>query len=275
MDHIMNIKTQFRFPPEIKLEANSLAEVWLEIQWQLEVGESFQFKTDPGFDIAIGAFYANVKNHQYGHRIALEAAQIPSQMLPHAVRYQFRPSPDGWPLLQLGPGVATVNFTTDYTWETFKQAALFLRTQLINSYEETLKTQALILRYRNAIPFSHSSENTQDFLANFLNLQVQYPSSIPGAAAFSNRPEVMNVALSFALREPNGKGAIKFATGVTNKTVEALVFDFEVSSDKSDVPDLNNEGQYEEWLTKSHSVIHDWYFSIIDGDLRNKYEGKE
>ena len=46
---------------------------------------------------------------------------MPDEFTPHIVHHRFRVSPDGWPLLQVGPGVFTVNDTANYRWTEFEK----------------------------------------------------------------------------------------------------------------------------------------------------------
>ena len=64
------------------------------------------------------------------------------------------------------------------------------------------------------------------------------------------------------------------STTQEEKEVEAVIFDLEVSSNENKPPSLYNATEFDDWLISAHRVIHDWYFSLIDGSLRNQFEGK-
>ncbi|MBK9746859.1 MAG: TIGR04255 family protein [Chloroflexi bacterium] len=267
---------QFHFEEDIHLVKNSLVEAWLEIQWHLEDAPETGLKLDPDFDIAIGLFNQHVKD-KFPFRKPLDAARIPSEMLPHVVRYQFRKSDQDWPILQLGPGVATVNSTYDYTWPSFRDQALYLREKITASYEYPLKPKAIILRYRNALSFNYNSGDVLRFLEQSLHISLRYPLSIPGVAAGMDSPSGLNMISSFDLREDIGKGTLQIATGKYKPETEetdAIIFQLEVAANESNVPSLDNESKFAEWLNLAHRVLHDWYFSLIDGTLRTQFEGK-
>jgi uncharacterized protein (TIGR04255 family) len=271
---------KFNFPPDIKLKNNPLIEAWLEIRWQLVPGDVANFMRDPGFPFALGAFYKNIKN-EFGYREDLEASHAPDEMLPYVVRHRFRPDKDKWPVLQLGPGVASVNFVDSYSWNAFSDLALYLREKLLDAYGETeLKTQAVTLRYRNGEPFEYSSNNLLDFLRQNLNTSIALPVRIPGSVSSLPWPTSINVNSTFELIEPKGTGAVRFGTGKRgivseSKKDELLIWELEVSSRNPDAPNLNEKTEFVNWLTLAHSVIHEWFFSMVEGPLFRKYKDEE
>ncbi len=277
---------KFHFPSEIKLERNPLVEAWLDIRWELEPSELSDLprsRIDPGFPFALGVFYEGIKD-QFGVREPLPATNVPVEMLPYVVRYRFRVSPDGWPLLQLGPGVATVNFTRPYTWEDLKEKALYLREKLLHAYGETkLQLQSLSLRYRNAVPFDHETNDLLAFLSRNLYISVTTPPHVPGKIASTDSPSEVNLVLVYDLLDPVGKGSLRFVTGEETSqdsesdqsaTKPVLVFELAVQSQGDDVPELAAKDAFEQWLTSAHAVIHEWFFALIEGPLRHKYESE-
>ncbi|MCL4296519.1 MAG: TIGR04255 family protein [Anaerolineae bacterium] len=275
--------SKFHFPVDIKLTSKPLAEAWLDIRWQLEHSSDVPgFMRDPGFPFALGAFYNSIKK-KFRHREDLDTSNAPLDMLPYVVRHRFRPGEDEWPVLQLGPGVASVNYVGSYTWDDFRKLALYLRQNLLDAYSETeLKTQAITLRYRNIEPFDYSSNNLFDFFKKNLNTSIQLPHYIPGSISSSAWPTSINMVSTFDLLEPKGKGTLRLGTGIKaakesdeEKKEMVLIWELDVSSKADDVPKLNEEAEFADWLDSAHSVIHEWFFSLIEGPLYKKYKGEE
>lgn len=276
--------SKFHFPPEIKLESSPLLEAWFEIRWKLEPGVTPDFVRDPSFPFALGVFFKSVQN-EFGYREDLDASRAPEEMLPHVVRHRFRPGEGGWPLLQLGPGVATVNFTHPYTWNDFYQKVLYLREKLLEAYAETeLKTQLVALRYRNGVVFEYSSNSLLDFLNQNLNTSIALPSRIPGPVSSITWPISADIALRFDIEEPKGRGILRFVSGTRRQEDpdtgqetrdNMLMWQLEVLSRDNDAPEINGEDQFAQWLTSAHMVAHEWFFSLIDGNLLKKFKGEE
>lgn len=270
------------FSSEITLIEAPLLEAWVEIRWKLTPTEQGLFN-DPGYPIAPGIFYSSVKD-KYNRMEPLDASEAPINFLPHVVRHQFRPAEGSSHLLQLGPGVASANFLTDYSWDDFKQICLYLRKNLTQAYEDyPIEAENVILRYRNAFDFEYSSGNLLDFLSNTLNTTVQLPEYIPGVFGSKSFPTGTGINFTFDLKYPKSTGTLKFNTG--NRiikdaddnvvdTIETTVVQFEVSSGGEDVPNIANEDNYSSWLDMAHSVIHEWFFSIVEGELLKSIEAK-
>lgn len=110
---------------------------------------------------------------------------------------------------------------------------------------------------------------------------MKKPVSIPGDAGKSEAPTALNFGITFDLHEEVGQGTIKIATGKrreadmsgTEREFEAIIFEVEVRSNPDNSPSLYNIKAYEYWLTLAHLVLHDWYFSLIEGPIRDELEG--
>lgn len=273
---------KFHFPQDLDLVSPPLSEAWLEVRWKLEALGPPGIMTDPGFPIALGVFYAGVKD-KYRVRVDLETSRAPLEITPHQVRHQFRTGEDGWPLLQLGPGVASVNFSSTYDWDSFLIVAQYLRKNLLEAYSEThLEKDLIVLRYKNVEPFNYTSKEISRFLKTKLNTSLKIPKHIPGPTASRSSPTNASLKLAFDLKTPKGTGTITIATGQrregpkseNKKPLEIVLWQTEIASGGEDAPDLYDEDDFTNWLSLAHSVSHEWFYSFIDGDLLNKYQDK-
>jgi len=265
---------KLHFPTDIKLKNNPIVEAWLELRWNLQTGDAPNILLDPLYPFALGVFYNSVKD-QFKETEVLPASSMPDGFLPYLVQRRFRAEKDGWPLLQLGPGIATVNFAKSYSWTEFKEKALYLREKVINAYQPNkLGTNALILHYRNSHLFEYSVNNTFEFLEN-LNTHIHLPSNIPGSAISSEFPSQSKILFQFNLNEPKGIGQIQIGSGITgnnlDKNDEIIIWELEVGSVTPDVPDLADQSGFSTWLENAHSILHEWFFSMIDGKLYKEF----
>jgi uncharacterized protein (TIGR04255 family) len=279
-----DLNVSFAYPPDIDLRLPPLIEAWLEIRWVLETKDSSpNLRRDRHFPIALGRFYEKILD-RFPYPNELDTAQLPLDMSPYIVRHQFRREEDGWPLVQLGPGIATINFNENYDWKSFKKEVLFIRSALSDTYQETrFESERLALRYRNAEPFEYTSNSMLEFFQNNLNTSLRLPEHIPGASGNNNFISGANLFLSFNLRVPRAIGSIRFATAkrrvidqTSGKSSEkdAILWQLEVVSEPGHAPAIQTEGHFATWLEAAHDVTHDWFFSTIDGPLRKKYEGE-
>jgi len=277
-----NSPLHFHFPRDIEVKSNPLLEAWLEIRWQLEPGPLPDQKRDPAFPFALGVFYNSIRD-TFPYKRDLDASRLPPDMLPYVVRHQFWKAENEWPILQLGPGVASVNFTKPYNWDLFKEKALYLRDKLLDAYENAdLGVQSLTLRYRNGVPFDYRDNDYLGFLRENLNTSLTMPDHIPGAVSTSAWPIDGIIRLVYDLLAPAGKGTLQIASATrkqpdpsTGEVIEQgyLLWQLEVQSEGSNAANLSSEAEYSAWLTSAHAVIHEWFFSLIEGPLFDQYKG--
>lgn len=274
-------KLKTYFPQNIELKSSPLVEAWLEVRWKISKEDQPGFGTDERYPFALGPFYESIKA-RFPHAEDREASRAPIDLLPHVVRHQFRVSKNGSPMLQLGPGVASANYIKEYTWKDFKKTAEYLRAKLLDAYSGELTAELLALRYRNAIPFEYSSENLLSYLKEYLNTEIVLPRFLPGKLSDSEFPATANVTFSFTLPYPKGIGSVTIASGFKKdadaetkeiKQSEHLLFELEVISKENIESLLKDRAAFADWLTASHTIIHEWFFSLIDGRLRREFEG--
>ena len=115
------------FLEDINLSKPPLGEAWLEIKWNPKTSHS-------QYPFTLGVFREKVKG-VFSTVVSLEQANIPADLVPHVVRYKFEKVSDDYPVIQLGPAIASVNFTSPYSWKEFKNTARYLRENLIQSFE--------------------------------------------------------------------------------------------------------------------------------------------
>jgi uncharacterized protein (TIGR04255 family) len=265
----------FRHPSNVKLSNPPLVEAWLEVRWELEPIAPPHVMRDPAFAFALGRFYEGIKD-RFPVREPLEAAEMPEQTLPYVVRYRFRVRNDKWPLLQIGPGIASVNVVTDYSWTSFSQEAANLRKALLQAYEDVpLKWTVIALRYRNVEIFDYESNNALDFLKHKLNISFNLPTGIPGEVSKLQSPSAINSKIEFELQEPNAVGALQTATVLKNAESDlpekAMLWELSVVSKDEKTPNISQEGEFMRWLDAAHAVIHEWFLSLTKGELLEKY----
>ena len=121
------------------LKNKPLVEAIFELRWKLEDDKNaIGIKKDPHYKILVGRVYDNVKGN-YPYYSQLPTAHMPDEIAGYVVQHQFRKAKDKWPLIQLGPGIITLNSTNDYVWENFEKNMLDLLDVLFKSYPESHK----------------------------------------------------------------------------------------------------------------------------------------
>lgn len=278
-----SIKSQFAFPQDISLQASPLIEAWLEIHWQLKSGSPGDYERliDPGYPFALGVIYEKIKD-LFAYKEELPTNKIPADMTPRMVRYRFRKEEGEWPLVQLGPGIATINFTKPYAWNEFKNKALYLRQNLEDAYNQPdFKLEKLILRYRNAFEFDFKENDLLEFLSTNLNLSLRTSNHIPGIISTNSWPSDINLRMSYDLQGSAGRGSLQFTTArrtkfdeisEKNEPVPIVLLELEIQSLEDSAAEINTMEGFEQWITSAHAIIHEWFFALIEGPLHNHFK---
>ena len=106
---------ELKYPP--------IVEAIVEVTWALETASS-PMPIDPHYQLLLGSFYDRIKK-DYPYHQTLPLAAVPDEVTGPAVKHRFRVDKDKWPLIQIGPGIMTVNETEKYTtFEKFKPLAV-------------------------------------------------------------------------------------------------------------------------------------------------------
>jgi uncharacterized protein (TIGR04255 family) len=249
------------------LKNKPLVEAILEIKWQLANDPAGPL-IDPHYRLFVGRFYDRVMK-EYPVYEALPTAAIPDEMAAYVAQYRFRLKENGWPLIQIGPGILTLNDTDSYLWPDFEKRATWALERLFESYPGKLQIESLLLRYIDAVEVDFSKENVIAFLRDKLKITVTYPQSLFQSGQVEHAPTAHVLQSAFHSRTPEGTVQLKFARGKV-KEKEALVWETLTSSSGSDLPPLPDH--FPGWLSAAHAITDDWFFKLIDGELLRRFE---
>jgi uncharacterized protein (TIGR04255 family) len=254
------------------LKNKPLIEALLEVKWgQPPVRPSGQELLmtplssslgDPHYRVLLGRFSERVQA-DYPHYEQLATAQLPDSFVTQQVQHRFRVSPDGWPLLQLGPGIMTVNETKSYSWQDFGarcEKAFVLLSELHPAKGE-FKPNSFLLRYINGVEADFSKESVFTFLRDKLKTSI----SVPVPTKEPANPVAFNWQATFPVTAPNGLMTLRFALGRLSENAAATALIWETLLHSTTVTDFSN------WLTEAHDVIEDLFFRLIEGELEERF----
>lgn len=257
-------------PEREDLENKPLVEAIFELQWALQVTDSNGI--DPGFRILLGRFYDRIR-HEYPILENLPQALIPEELMGRLVRHRFRVSKEGWPLLQVGPGVLSVNETEGYTWDGFRPRVIQALKALFDSYPtdiHQLQITQVLLRYLDAIPFDREKPLLQ-FLREFLHTTVELDPCLFQKPQDATSPSGLNLSLLFKLPELPGEVATTFNLGMRNEK-PSVIWDTQILARGSDIPKMQED--YESWLERAHDFAGRWFRTLSRGPLYESFRSK-
>ena len=249
------------------LKNKPLVEAILEVKWQLPNLPTAP-QIDPHYRLFVGRFYDRVRE-EYPVYEALPSAGIPDEMAAYIAQYRFRLKENGWPLIQIGPGMLTLNDTDSYIWPDFEKRASWVLERLFASYPGKLQISSLVLRYIDAVHQDFSKQDVTDFLRDKLKITIGYPNSLFEGELVEPAPTALVLQSAFRSKTPKGTAKLKFARGKVRGN-PALIWETSISSSGPDLPPLPDH--FAAWLSGAHQITDDWFFKLIDGELLRRFE---
>src|SRR5712692_230917 len=236
-----------------------LVESIAEIKW----GQEGQ--PDPAYPIIVGRLFERLKT-EYPSIEDLPITMVPAEMTVHQVRHRFRKTRDGWPLVQIGPGVLTVNDTDAYHWEDFSRQVKDVLPHLyaVHPSAETLSITSLLLRYINAVVFDYSSNNVLQFLAEKLRVSVSFAGPLLNETGVRHHPQSAALQVVFPVPTPAGALVLLVGTG-KHKGQNAIVWEIHFRSLGAEIPKLPDA--FPAWLEGAHAIIEKWFLEMVKGEL--------
>ncbi|MBI5344411.1 MAG: TIGR04255 family protein [Deltaproteobacteria bacterium] len=254
-----------------ELKNKPLVEAILEIRWGLQ-GVSPGTQIDPHYKLLLGRLFDRMLK-DYPEHEQLPTANIPDEMVGHVVQHRFRVAANSWPLVQVGPGVFTVNSTADYKWPDFRPRVLSAIGKLYDAHPKVgeLKVTNLILRYIDAVDFDYGAANVFEFMKDKLKLNISMPDNLFKGTDVESKPNGLTWQCAFKCERPKGIINVRFATGQKGST-PALVWETTVQSAEDDLPEMPKD--FEGWLDAAHEITDDWFFKMIEGELERRFSGE-
>lgn len=226
---------------------------------------------DPSYDLLVGRL-SNSISSLYPFHEKLPSATIPADIAPFLIQHRFRNSKDGWPLVQMGAGILTLNDVTNYRWSDFCHSAITLLNILfeIHPQKSELRAESLSLRYLDAEPFDYTSADALRFLREKLKINFELPRTLFQGDQAGERPEGVNFQIVYPSKRPKGVVQLKVGTGNIPDR-RAIIWETSVLSRGQDVVNLPSGA--EEWLEAAHALTHDWFSKLVEGELMRRYSG--
>jgi len=259
--------------PRKKLKDKPLVEAILELKWELPAQASPGMEGDPHYRLLLGRFSERVEI-DYPFHEPLPTAQIPDAMAAHMVQHRFRRSEGKWPLVQIGPGIMTVNDTDGYTWDDFNNRCVEAVRNLLDAHpaKEKFAVEDLTLRYIDAVTVDFSQESVFQFLQERMKTSISLPDSLFEGGRVSANPKVFDWQVSFPQDDPGGLVALRFAVGLRSGK-PALIWETLVQAGHERIPAIPDG--FSVWLGKAHELTDDWFFKLIEGELERRFSGEE
>lgn len=258
--------------PRKDLKNKPLVEAILELKWMLPTQVTPGMEGDPHYRLLLGRFSERVEN-DYPFHESLPTAQVPDVMAAHMAQHRFRTGDGKWPLVQIGPGIMTVNETDGYTWDDFKNRCVKAVENLFNAHpaKQKFTVQDLTLRYIDAVEVDFTQESVFKFLKEKMKTEISLPVALFNGGRVNGNPKVFNWQASFPHEDPGGLVTLRFAVG-QRRGKPALIWETLVQADRDQIPAIPDG--FSTWVGKAHDLTDDWFFKLIEGDLERRFSGE-
>jgi uncharacterized protein (TIGR04255 family) len=252
------------------LSHKPLVEALFEFHWKIQE-EGAGLKKPSRSGLLIGAFYERLIK-EYPFYEPLPAASLPTDMAENIPQHRFRVKENEWPLVQIGPGILSVNETTKYTWEDFVKRVNDVMDIFYTVYplvDEKINPSFVVLRYIDSIPFDFTINDALDFASTKMHLNVKFADKIISESAINKTPKALDLRFSFDSNKPKGD----FAFRLYNSTVEKKDFLSWDTFVKTKIETANDTLKWlKKWLEEAHELNDSWFFSLIEGELLEKFK---
>ena len=264
--------------PHKDLKNKPLVEAILEVKWQLAqpgqmsgVPQMALSAVDPHYRLLLGRLFDRFQKEYPVHE-PQPAATLPDELVSHVVQHRFRAAKDDWPLVQVGPGILTLNETQRYTWTDFQNRAKEAVVRLFDAHPNVgeLRIQSLVLRYIDAVEFNYQEESAFAFLKDKLKVGISLPPSLFQDTGVGDLPRSFSWQATFQCSKPRGSLHVSFATG-RKEGKPAILWETTVHSAVDELPDMPDG--FPSWLDVANETTHDWFFKLIEGELERRFNG--
>lgn len=242
-----------------KLPNAPLLEVIFELKWSVESQEELN-----KCQYLHGDIYAKIRE-KYPYRELLVPAIVPIEAYRHQPAHRFRVARNDYPLVQVGPGILTINTTDEkYEWKEYKQWVLEAVHNLIEVYPFSVNIPlSLSLRYFDFLPFNFREQDVYKFLSENLHTVVQQQF-------FDNSSLPLSVNVNFNYATEFGEFLVNITKG-SNKGKEGLILQFNMSN-KDVSPD---ESQIQKWLDDAYQICSNTFKNMTKGKLYETFNKNE
>lgn len=251
-----------------------LIEAIFELHWELQQDPRTKALRDPSYPMMYGRLYEQLKA-DLPYVEDLPSVQVQPEANPYVVRHRMRKEKNGYPLMQIGPGIATVNAAKGYSWSSFKGYILKLAAlipELFPTPSAPLNFMKCELRYFNGVRCDIQKENPLAILADKLHVKISMDPEIFSLNEVIDQPNAVNFNVAYPLMKPKGHLALSAHLGQM-EGLPAYLFQTQVVSIGETVP-IDAQG-FETWASNAHDVAENCFMALCKGKLMDKFRGEE
>ncbi|ELR97601.1 TIGR04255 family protein [Gloeocapsa sp. PCC 73106] len=246
-----------------KLTNKPLVEAIFEINWHFSLSEDSL--TSLNYQRLVGSFFEKIQ-HDYP---IYQPISNSLEVIPEKIQHRFCKDNNEDPILQLGLGIFTINSPSYSEWHDFKIEILkYIDIFNLSQLNLNLSIKSIALRYIDLFNINLVQENIQEFLAQKLKTTIKIESSLFKNQRVKNLPQAFKLKLIFPCENPQGMMHFNLAKGHRSEQ-DIIICDYGIQSQSDDLSLFRKSP--EQWLDESHTVAHDWFFALVEGELLENF----
>jgi uncharacterized protein (TIGR04255 family) len=240
-----------------KLPKAPLLEVIFEVIWAVKTKQDLT-----KCEYLHGDLFARLSN-TYPYREMLIPHEIPIEACVNTPAHRFRVGKDAYPLVQVGPGILTVNSNDDmYVWENYEKWCIDAYKNLSEIYNFTNTDQInFSLKYFDFFPFNFKDNDVNKYLSDFFHIELNQ--------TFLNEtgtPSSVNVGFFYDIEL--GKISIRIIKGINSKKQTGIIIDTSLSTKLND-PDIDI---FSKWLNDAHDYVSKSFKTMTKGKMYDSFK---
>lgn len=246
-----------------------ILEAIFEMRWELPQIPNTQVRRDPAYPLLYGRMFDRFKK-EYTVTEDLPSVQVHPDQSPYVVRHRMCKKKNEWPLVQIGPGIITVNESKGYCWDQFRHEIVRIFEAFTDFYPAStfelniLKTE---LRFVNGVEIKEG-EDPAKFFQEKMNIRVELAPNLFKKNKMKETLQGLTLNAGFLIEEPVGQAFLGLGSGAMDDKpaiIQQMLFQ---SVGESAPQDL---GSLDPWLDSMHTVAKNWFEALFGGELLAKF----
>lgn len=256
----MTFQKRHSFKYEI-LKYPPIIEAIFEIRWRVwEKGKSQIEPLDKKYKFFPGMFYEKIKE-TFPYVEVLPNTRIPDEMDLYLPRFRFRKIQNGYPLVQIGPGILTVNIDKKFTQEIFYNTCMEVL-EIFFGIMDDLEIVRIQIHYIDGFDFDYGNKNVFEFLDKKLETHFSFTPDLFQITNITQKPSKFHLESTYRVNEPLGFFMCQLRSGIHKlNNNKVILMDTIFFSSSEEVP---KKELIPDWILKADEVIHTWFYRMID-----------
>ncbi len=255
----MVFEEKYSYTYEI-LKNPPIIEAIFEIRWKVwEKGKPTIEPIDKKYKFFPGIFHEKIKN-LFPYIEILPSTRIPDEMDIYLPRYRFRKTQNGYPLVQIGPGILTVNSDKNFTQELFHNTCM----EVIDILYEIMHDIEIVhiqIHYIDGFDYDYDTKDAFEFLGNKLETSFNFSPELFEITNITPKPAKFHIESTYRVNDPLGYFMCQLRSGIRKLNNNKLILmDTIFRASDNEVP---KRKEILGWIRKADDLIHKWFYKMI------------